>query len=186
MPTVARGVRVCAARHPSVHGNHCAVAGMLGPVAGVPPSKRGKRTNGSLLPSSADTVSHRLGRRDHSPLVRRLRAIIFGDRQEIACIPHNGCRLEIGATAETTHPLVSLLLPGHVIRYNRSFFFRDRFELPNSATVGLDELVGFKLQLGPSAAPVRPPRSLSSTGHGTLKSPWQCMAPDRPISSCPH
>ena len=113
-------------------------------------------------------------------------AAIFGDRREIARIPHKGCRLEIVATAKTTHPLVNLLLPGHVIRYKRSFFFRDRFELPSTATVGLDEFVGFKLQLAPSTAPVRPRRSLSSSGHRTLKSPWQCMAPERPISSCPH
>ena len=64
------------------------------------------------------------------------------------------------ATAKTTHPLVNLLLPGHVIRYKRAFFFRDRFELPSSATVGLDELVGFKLQLAPSAAPMRPAEEL--------------------------
>jgi len=87
-------------------------------------------------------------------------AVIFGDRREIACIPHKGCRLEIVATAKTTHPLVNLLLPGHVIRYKRAFFFRDRFELPSSATVGLDELVGFKLQLAPSAAPMRPAEEL--------------------------
>jgi hypothetical protein len=80
-------------------------------------------------------------------------AVIFGDRREIACIPHKGCRLEIVATAEATHPLVNLLLPGHVIRYKRSFFFRDRFELPSGVTVGLDALVGIKLQLVPSAAP---------------------------------
>ena len=87
-------------------------------------------------------------------------AVIFGDRREIACIPHKGCRLEIVATAKTTHPLVNLLLPGHVIRYKRAFFFRDRFELPSSATVGLDELVGLKLQLAPSGAPMRPAEEL--------------------------
>ncbi len=79
---------------------------------------------------------------------------------EIACIPHKGCRLEIVATAKTTDPLVNLLLPGHVIRYKRAFFFRDQFELPSNATVGLDELVGFKLQLAPSAAPMRPAEEL--------------------------
>jgi hypothetical protein len=28
-------------------------------------------------------------------------AALFGDRGEIACNPHGGCRLEIAATAET-------------------------------------------------------------------------------------
>ena len=87
-------------------------------------------------------------------------AVIFGDRREIACIPHKGCRLEIVPTAKTTDPLVNLLLPGHLIRYKRAFFFRDQFELPSNATVGLDELVGFKLQLAPSAAPMRPAEEL--------------------------
>ncbi len=87
-------------------------------------------------------------------------AVIFGDRREIACIPHKGCRLEIVATAEATHPLVNLLLPGHVIRYRRSFFFWDRFELPSGVTVGLAEFVGFKLQLAPSAAPAPPAEEL--------------------------
>ncbi len=87
-------------------------------------------------------------------------AVIFGDRREIVCIPHKGCRLEIVATADATHPLVNLLLPGHVIRYTRSFFFRDRFELPSGVTVGLHELVGFKLQFAPSPAPVPPAEEL--------------------------
>ncbi len=95
-------------------------------------------------------------------------AVVFGDRREIACIPHKGCRLEIVATADATHPLVNLLLPGHVIRYTRSFFFRDRFELPSGVTVGLHELVGFKLQLAPSPAPVPPAeeRILERARHG--------------------
>lgn len=77
---------------------------------------------------------------------------LFGDRDEIACVPHKGCRLEIVAIAETSHPVVNLLLPGHVIRYRRSFFFGDRFELPSGATVGLEQLIGFKLQLAPPMA----------------------------------
>jgi hypothetical protein len=76
-------------------------------------------------------------------------AAIFGDRGEIACIPHKGCLLEIVAASEATHPEVNRLLPGHVIRYTRSFFFGDRFELPSGRRVGLRELVGFKLQLAP-------------------------------------
>jgi hypothetical protein len=74
---------------------------------------------------------------------------MFGDRGEIACIPHKGCLLEIVAASEARHPEVDRLLPGQVIRYTRSFFFGDRFELPSGTRVGLRELVGFKLQLAP-------------------------------------
>jgi hypothetical protein len=85
--------------------------------------------------------------------VRRLSpyddAVLFGDRREIACIPHKGCLLEIVAAGETTHPEVNQLLPGQVIRYTRSFFFGDRFKLPSGKTVGLSQLVGFTLQLAP-------------------------------------
>jgi hypothetical protein len=76
-------------------------------------------------------------------------AALFGDRNEIACIPHKGCLLEVVAAGETTHPEVNQLLPGHVIRYTRSFFFGDRFKLPSGQKVGLAQLVGFKLQLAP-------------------------------------
>jgi hypothetical protein len=44
-------------------------------------------------------------------------AVIFGDRNEIACIPHEGCRLEITATAPSPHRKAELLLPGQVTRY---------------------------------------------------------------------
>ena len=74
-------------------------------------------------------------------------AAIFGDGQEIACIPHNGCWLEIVGTAETSHGKVNLLLPGQVIRYTRSCLLWDRFELPGGSRVGLWHLVGFRLQL---------------------------------------
>src|SRR5207245_9197425 len=62
-------------------------------------------------------------------------AAVFGDRDEIACIPHKGCLLEIVAAGEAAHPEVNRLLPGHVIRYTRSFFFGDRFELPSGTRV---------------------------------------------------
>ena len=74
-------------------------------------------------------------------------AAIFGDGQEIACIPHTGCWLEIVGTAETSHRKVNLLLPGHVLRYTRSFLLGDRFELPGGPRIGLRHLVGFRLQL---------------------------------------
>ncbi len=83
-------------------------------------------------------------------------AILFGDKHEIACIPHGGCYLEILGTGETSHREVNLLLPGHVIRYTRSFLFGDRFELPSGARVGLWHLVGFKLQLAPRTSPPPP------------------------------
>ncbi len=77
---------------------------------------------------------------------------LFGDHDEIACIPHQGCRLEIVSTAETSHPEVNLLLPGHVVRYTRSFFVGDRLKLPRGTKVGFEHLVGFKLQLAPPGA----------------------------------
>ncbi len=83
-------------------------------------------------------------------------AALFGDKREIACIPHKGCRLEIVAAVATSHREVNLLLPGAVIRYKRSFFFGDRFELPSGTTVDLRYLVGFKLQLAPSTPPAPP------------------------------
>ena len=64
--------------------------------------------------------------------------------------PHKGCRLEVVATAPTSHREVNFLLPGHVIRYTRSVFCVDRVELPSGTKVGLWHLVGFKLQLAPS------------------------------------
>jgi len=80
-------------------------------------------------------------------------ALIFGDRREITCIPHTGCRLEIVATPPVSHRKVNFLLPGQVIRYKRSFFLGDRFELPGGSKVSLRHLVGFKLQLAPSLSP---------------------------------
>ena len=102
-------------------------------------------------------IPRHAARADEIMQVRRLSSYwpdvaLFGDRNEIACIPHTGCRLEIVAIAETSHPVVDLLLPGHVIRYRRSFFFGDRFELPSGATVSLEQLIGFKLQLAPPMA----------------------------------
>ena len=34
---------------------------------------------------------------------------VFGDRGEIACIPHKGCLLEVVASGEATHPEVNQL-----------------------------------------------------------------------------
>ncbi len=81
-------------------------------------------------------------------------AVVFGEGEEVACLPHNGCRLEVVATAPTSHRQVDLLLPGAVIRFKRSFLFGDRVELPSGTTVGLWHLVGFRLQLvhGPMRA----------------------------------
>ncbi|HKX04293.1 MAG TPA: hypothetical protein VJX71_17490 [Methylomirabilota bacterium] len=81
---------------------------------------------------------------------------LIGDKKEIACIPHKGCRLEIAATATTSDRDVNLLVPGAVIRYKRSFLFGDRFELPSGAKVGLADLLGFKLQLAPTTTPPPP------------------------------
>ena len=101
-----------------------------------------------------DSIRRHTARLGEIMEVRRLStyydAAVFGDRNEIACIPHKGCLLEIVAAGEATHPEVNRLLPGQVIRYTRSFFFGDRFELPSGTRVGLRQLVGFKLQLEPS------------------------------------
>jgi hypothetical protein len=56
------------------------------------------------------------------------------------------------ATPPISHRKVSFLLPGQVIRYKRSFFLGDRFELPRGIKVSLRHLVGFKLQLASSLA----------------------------------
>jgi hypothetical protein len=93
--------------------------------------------------------------------------IIFGDREQIACIPHAGCRLEIVATPPSSPRKVNLLLPGQVIRYTHSFFLGDRFELPGGTKVSLRHLVGFKLQLASSVA--LPPREDVVTRRRTIE-----------------
>ena len=74
-------------------------------------------------------------------------AALFGDEDEIACLPRKGCRLEIVVTVESSHHDVNLLVPGHVLHYQRALCFLDRFELPNRTTAGLWHLVGFKFRL---------------------------------------
>jgi hypothetical protein len=107
--------------------------------------------------------------------VRRLHpyhyVAVFGDNEELACIPHRGCRLEIVATPETSHGEVNLLLPGQVVGYTRSFFFGDRFELPSGKKVGLDQLVGFKLQLAP-------PRTATPPEEETVAKPVPARKPN--------
>jgi hypothetical protein len=76
-------------------------------------------------------------------------AALFGEEDELACLPCQGCRLEIVATAESSHHEVNRILPGQVIRYKGTVCFLDRFELPSNTTVGLWHLVGFKLRLLP-------------------------------------
>src|SRR2546428_5271587 len=80
-------------------------------------------------------------------------AIIFGDREEVACIPHAGCRLEIVAT------------PPPALTARSTFSCRDRSSdtrtrsssaIGSSCRVSLRHLVGFKLQLASSVA--LPPR----------------------------
>ncbi len=82
-------------------------------------------------------------------------AAMFGDRDEIVCLPHKRCRLEVVATAEGSHPEVNFILPGQVIRHKRSVWFLDRFELPSGTAVWLWHFVGFKLRLAPDVtAPI--------------------------------
>ena len=77
--------------------------------------------------------------------------IIFGDREEIACIPHAGCRLEIVATPPSSPRKVNLLLPGQVIRYTHSFFLGDRFELPGEPSAPCRVQTAARVKRGPSA-----------------------------------
>ena len=88
-------------------------------------------------------------------------AAIFGDGQEIACIPHSGCWLEILGTAETSHGKVNQLLPGQVIRYTQSFLLGDRFELPGACAAGARD---------------RQPRRARSSSHGGTAMKRQCDA----------
>ncbi len=87
-------------------------------------------------------------------------AALFGDRMEIACIPHKGCRLEIVATALTEQRDLSLLLPGQVLHYKRAFYFLDQLVLPNGRKANLGRFVGFKLRLAPAVAPLLPTEEL--------------------------
>jgi len=84
-------------------------------------------------------------------------AALFGDGEEIACIPHAGCRLEIVATAPTAHRGVNLLLPGHIVQFRYSWFLPDRLTLPSGTKAWLGHFVGFKLQLAPDMM-ASPPR----------------------------
>ena len=77
-------------------------------------------------------------------------AALFGDRGEIACVPHTGCRLEILATAPSGHLQVTQLLPGQVLPYRRTFFLLDHLVLPNGRRASLGHFVGFKFQLTPA------------------------------------
>jgi hypothetical protein len=98
-------------------------------------------------------------------------AAIFGDGQEIACIPHNGCWLEIVGTAETSHRKVNRLLPGQVIRSSRSFLLGDRFELPGGPRVGLGHLVGFRLLSNTRWVPFRSRKTSLSARRETWRNP---------------
>ena len=86
---------------------------------------------------------------------------MVGNRDEIACIPHEGCRLEIQETAASTDPQVKQLLPLDEITYIQvrflKVFRRDLFLLSNGREVELWKLEGFKLRLMSPEIP-RPPR----------------------------
>ncbi len=87
------------------------------------------------------------------------RMILVGDGDEIACIPHEGCRLAIEAIAPSADPQVRQLLPLDEVPYIQVRFFgvfrRDLFLLPNGREVKLQDLEGFKLRLMP--AEITPP-----------------------------
>lgn len=82
--------------------------------------------------------------------------VLIGDKDEVACIPHQGCKLEIQATAKSSHPEADRLLPGQVISYIQVrlgwFVRRDLFLLPTAREVQLSQLAGFKLTLLPDVS----------------------------------
>jgi len=87
-------------------------------------------------------------------------AALFGDRGEIACVPHTGCRLEIVATAPSGHRKATRLLPGQVLPYRRTFFLLDQLVLPNGRRASLGHFVGFKFRLTPAITPPLPREEL--------------------------
>jgi len=79
--------------------------------------------------------------------------VLIGDNEEVACIPHQGCKLEIQATAKSPHREADRLLPGQAISYIQVrfgwFIRRELFLLPDAREVKLSQLTGFKLRLLP-------------------------------------
>ncbi len=83
-------------------------------------------------------------------------AALFGERREIACVPHGGCRLEIVATATTRHREGQQLLPGQGVQYKRTFWFFDQLVLPSGRSASLWHFVGFTFRLAPAMTPTLP------------------------------
>jgi hypothetical protein len=100
---------------------------------------------------------------------------------QIARIPHNGCRLEIVATATTAHHGVSLLLPGQILRYKRSLFILDRLELPSGTEVGLGHFVDFKRKQTSRNLGVDPEPLFTLSGRHT----WRNAGPVQQIAHEP-
>src|SRR5262249_1177058 len=101
-------------------------------------------------------------------------AIIFGDRKEIACIPHAGCRLEILATPPSPHRKVDLLLPGQVIRSMHSFMLGDQ---------GISPSLPFRVSLMSKRRHSRFPQcdvDPTSTWHD-----WRSLSPDAVVARYP-
>ena len=106
-----------------------------------------------------------------------------GDRNEVACIPHRGCRLETVKVAPSINPEVKRLLPLEVITFIQvrflRIFRRDLFLLPNGREVTLKDLEGFKFKLMPLEVS-RPPREediLRRAGVGGAKIRWESNIP---------
>ena len=89
------------------------------------------------------------------------RMMLMGDQTEVACIPHQGCRLEVLEVAPSRNPEVQQLLPLDAITYiqvrHLRVLKRDLFLLPSGREVKLKDLEGFKLKLMPPEIS-RPPR----------------------------
>ncbi len=87
--------------------------------------------------------------------------VLRGDRDEVACVPHRGCRLELLEVAPSNNPEVQKLLPLDFITFIQVRFLyifrRDLFLLPNGREVKLKDLEGSTLKLMPLGID-RPPR----------------------------
>jgi hypothetical protein len=89
-------------------------------------------------------------------------AALFGEEDGLACLPCQGCRLEIVATAESSHHEVNRILPGQVIRKSLRV-------MVSQVAQGLLSLALTRVgRLGPRRAPspLSPRRRLRRQGAG--------------------
>jgi len=124
------------------------------------PGQQREGHNGNVLPSGIDTV--------HTAGAGEIMEVLWSDYYGLSCSVKAGRSLASAQRMSARNrvdgtdfaPRGHFLLRGQVIRYTRSFFFVDRFELPSGTKLGLWHLVGFKLQLAPSM-PLAPAEDLT-------------------------